>query len=95
MSFDRIVLLMCKKPNARIYGYRAAAPPFRQLLLQPVKTTLPKLRSLYLEVNSVRPSGDISVFIVGSFQMRRSVSKAGWQLLRPCNERNSRIVPTG
>lgn len=93
MSFDRIVLLMCKKANARIYDYSgccATIPPTDPA----TGTTFPKFRSLYLEVNSVRPSGDISVFIVGSFQMRRSVSKAGWQLLPPSNERNSRVVPT-
>lgn len=66
--FSRIVRLMCKKPNGAYMATAAAAPRFGQLLPQPVKTTFPKLRSPYLGVNSGRPSGDISVFIVGSFK---------------------------
>lgn len=39
---------LCARSQTRAYmATAAAAPPFRQLLPQPVKTTFPKLRSIF------------------------------------------------
>lgn len=79
---------MCKGPNARIYGYSGCDATIRPR---------PPSRScgrLFPELVRSHHRVTYRSSLLAPSQMRRSVSEAGWQLLPPHNERNSRVVPT-
>ncbi len=86
---------LCARDQTSAYMATAAAtPPFRQLLPQTVKTTFRSCGRRFPELVRSHHRGTYRSSLLAPSQMRRSVSEAGWQLLPPRNERNSRVVPT-